>query len=462
MQQVSQRQQLMTWLVVVIDLVGLNLGLALLCYGIEDLNYSKENLLCWNFSYLVSVLMYRPVVVRRTARSEQVAGRCFQNVSLMQIFFLLSTYYINRGMIMGILIFLSVFMGSYILLLATRLFSRFLIKMLRRIGQDNSRIVFVGSSSNIVELYQGMRNDISTGYRIKGYFDDAPSALLKDRLTYLGNVSEVIPYLKEHEMDQLYCALPSARSVEIRKIIGYCENHLIRFYSVPNVRNYLKRKMMMTFVNDVPVLSIRREPLRALENRLIKRTFDIVFSLLFLCTLFIPVFLVVAICIKVSSPGPIFFRQKRNGLNGKEFWCLKFRSMKVNKDADLVQATEHDPRKFPFGDFMRRTNIDELPQFINVLIGTMSIVGPRPHMLKHTEEYSALIDHYMVRHFAKPGITGWAQVQGCRGETKELYQMENRIEKDVWYVENWSFWLDLRIIYMTVRNMLMRNEENAY
>lgn len=198
------------------------------------------------------------------------------------------------------------------------------------------------------------------------------------------------------------------------------------------------------------------------ENRFIKRTFDIFCSSLFLFTIFPFIYLFVAIVIKITSPGPVFFKQKRNGINGKEFYCYKFRSMKVNAQADTLQATEHDPRKTKFGDFMRKTNIDELPQFINVLKGDMSLVGPRPHMVKHTEEYSALIGKYMVRHLIKPGITGWAQVTGCRGETKELYQMEERVKRDIWYVENWSFWLDLRIMYLTVKNMVLRNEKMAY
>ena len=218
----------------------------------------------------------------------------------------------------------------------------------------------------------------------------------------------------------------------------------------------------MELLGEVPILYIREEPLRQIENRLGKRLFDIVFSSLFLLIFFPFIFLVVATIIKITSPGPIFFRQKRNGLNGKEFYCYKFRSMKVNAQADTMQAVKDDPRKTKFGDFMRKTNIDELPQFINVLLGDMSVVGPRPHMLKHTEEYSELINRYMVRHLIKPGITGWAQVNGCRGETKELYQMEERVRKDIWYVENWTFWLDLRIIWLTVRNMLMRNEKMAY
>ena len=160
-------------------------------------------------------------------------------------------------------------------------------------------------------------------------------------------------------------------------------------------------------------------------------------------------------------PGPIFFKQKRNGLNDEEFYCYKFRSMKVNADADKVQATKDDPRKTKWGNIMRKTSIDELPQFINVFKGEMSVVGPRPHMLKHTEEYSKLIDKYMVRHFVKPGITGWSQVTGFRGETKELKDMEGRIRGDIWYIEHWTFWLDIYIIYKTVANAV-HGEKNAY
>lgn len=163
----------------------------------------------------------------------------------------------------------------------------------------------------------------------------------------------------------------------------------------------------------------------------------------------------------LTMPGPVFFKQKRNGLNDKEFYCYKFRSMRVNTQADSLQATKDDPRKTRWGNIMRKTSIDELPQFINVLLGDMSVVGPRPHMLKHTEEYSKLINKYMVRHFVKPGITGWSQVTGYRGETKELKDMEGRIRGDIWYIEHWSFGLDLFIIYKTVANAI-HGEKNAY
>ena len=274
---------------------------------------------------------------------------------------------------------------------------------------------------------------------------------------------KTIVFLEKHagEINQLYCSLPSVRSAEIVPIINYCENHLVRFFSVPNVRNYLKRRMHFELLGNVPVLSIRCEPLESLENRIIKRTFDVICSGLFLITVFPFVYIFFGIAIKLSSPGPVFFKQKRSGEDGREFWCYKFRSMKVNTQCDTLQATENDPRKTRIGEIMRKTSVDELPQFINVLKGDMSIVGPRPHMLKHTEEYSNLINKFMVRHFVKPGITGWAQVTGYRGETKELWQMEGRVQRDIWYIEHWTFLLDLYIMYKTVYNAI-RGEKEAY
>ena len=239
-------------------------------------------------------------------------------------------------------------------------------------------------------------------------------------------------------------------------------NNVVHFYSVPNVSNYLHHRMYFNMIGTVPYLSFFRDPLSSsVQNRVIKRTFDIVFSLTFICTIFPIVLLVVAVITTITMPGPLFFRQKRNGLNDKVFYCIKFRSMKVNDDADKVQATKDDPRKTKWGNIMRKTNIDELPQFINVLLGDMSVVGPRPHMLKHTEEYSQLIDKYMVRHFVRPGITGWSQVTGFRGETKELSQMEGRVKGDIWYIEHWTFRLDLYIIFKTIANAI-RGEKEAY
>ena len=210
----------------------------------------------------------------------------------------------------------------------------------------------------------------------------------------------------------------------------------------------------------MPVLSIRHNPMKSRFNRIVKRGFDLAVSGTFL--LFYPlVYIPVAIAIKKSSPGPVYFRQERTGYRGRTFRCLKFRTMKVNSTSDSAQATADDPRKTKIGDFLRRTSIDELPQFLNVWKGDMSVVGPRPHMLKHTEEYTRLVDSYMVRHAVKPGITGWAQVNGYRGITDELWKMERRVECDVWYIEHWSLLLDLKIIVRTIINII-RGDDNAF
>lgn len=469
MQRESQKVTLLRWAVILNDLVILNLLLTVFYWlspGLYPALASTEYHLVYfvfNVIYLLCVSWKKPVVYMRKVRPEEIVARSFVTVFWFGILSFLTIDYLEGHLFSWAWVF-TFYPALWVGILVGRLVARYFIRRYRRLGRNLRSVIFVGSGLNMLDLYGEMMNDPSTGYRILGYFDDQPVEHFP--LPYLGKVNEVIPYLRNMPISptappRLYCCLPSVRVSEIMELINYCENHLIRFCSVPNVRNYLRRTMRMTLMGDVPVLYMREEPLRQPINRFVKRLFDIVFSLTFLCTLFPFIYLFVSIVTKITSPGPVFFKQKRNGLNGKEFYCYKFRSMKVNKDADRLQATKDDPRKTKFGNFLRKSSIDELPQFINVLLGDMSVVGPRPHMLKHTEEYSALINKYMVRHLLKPGITGWAQVNGCRGETKELYQMEDRIRKDIWYVENWSFWLDLRIIYMTVRNAI-RGEANAY
>lgn len=202
-------------------------------------------------------------------------------------------------------------------------------------------------------------------------------------------------------------------------------------------------------------------PLSRMRNKVLKRCFDIAFSLLFLCTVFPFILIVVFIVTECTMPGRLFFVQKRTGLGGKTFDCYKFRTMKQNADSGSLQATKHDKRITRWGHIMRKTNLDETPQFINVLLGNMSVVGPRPHMVKHTEEYSKLIDGYMMRHRVKPGVTGWSQINGFRGETKRLADMKNRIKYDLWYIEHWRFALDLFIIQKTFFKSF-GNDNNAY
>jgi len=218
---------------------------------------------------------------------------------------------------------------------------------------------------------------------------------------------------------------------------------------------------MIEYYGNLPIVTTRPEPLDNLYNRTIKRIFDIVFSSLFLLLIASWLFPIIALAVKLTSKGPVFFMQKRSGENNSEFLCYKFRTMYVNREADTKQATKDDPRITSVGRILRKTNLDEIPQFINVLKGDMSVVGPRPHMLKHTEEYSKIVNSFMVRHFVKPGITGAAQANGYRGDTTDPKLMEKRVQYDVWYLENWSFWLDIKIVFLTVWSMVKGNE-NAF
>ena len=340
---------------------------------------------------------------------------------------------------------------------------RGLIRRLRKKGYgENKDVIIIGGGIEGAMVFDNLKQ-YYLGYHVLGYFDstkeDSSELQLPD---YLGSVSDVIKYIEDGQhVDEIYCSISGKDDKDIQKLISVSEERMIRFYIVPEFFKYVKRNFAFRMVNDVPVLSVRHEPLQSLVNRFVKRLFDIVFSVAVLCTLFPVICIVFGTLIKITSPGSIFFKQKRTGINGNTFECYKFRSMKVNTQADKQSAIKSDPRITKVGAFMRKTSLDEFPQFINVLKGEMSVVGPRPHMLKHTKEYAVLVEKFMVRHLVKPGITGWAQVTGSRGELKSLKDVDLRVKKDIWYIENWSFLLDLKIIYKTVTNVF-KGEENAY
>ena len=354
----------------------------------------------------------------------------------------------------------------FIVLMFLRFVERWTVKKYRLAGRNNRVVTFVGNDPELAEIYRKLIGDPTRGYRFNGYYADGDMGELEDgvQLERKGTVEELLRRMHNGEDlslgEEVYVCLSRRERDIIRRISRYCDQHVTQFYfvrvSVETLGISLKREML----DDMEVYTAYENPLQNPVNKSVKRAFDILLSSLFLlCTMpFLPI---IALIIKLQSPGPIFFRQLRTGLDGKDFYCYKFRSMHVNRDADRVQATKDDPRKYAFGNFMRKANIDELPQFWNVLKGDMSIVGPRPHMLAHTEQYSQLIDKYMVRHFVKPGVTGWAQVTGYRGETKELWQMEGRVKRDIWYMENWSLWLDIRIIWLTAKSMIV-HDEHAY
>lgn len=354
-------------------------------------------------------------------------------------------------------------MAEALAILIWRIFVRISLRVYREVGGNNRNIVLLGNSKSIRRLYRTVKDNHFMGLKVMGYFAEEPMEKEPEGLQYLGDLEDIQGWLMMHtqEVDRIYSHLRSEYQNLIVPIVKYAEANCIHMFFIPSVHKYFSRSMKFSSMGQVPLLTMRDEPLDNDVNRFWKRGFDIVFALLVIVLVYPWLLPIVWIGTMLSSPGPLFFKQLRTGLDGKDFYCYKFRSMKVNADADKVQATKNDPRKTKWGNFLRKSNIDELPQFWNVLIGDMSVVGPRPHMLAHTEEYSALIGKYMVRHLVKPGVTGYAQVTGFRGETKELSDMEGRVERDIWYIENWNIWLDLRIIFLTVYNVV-KGEEKAY
>lgn len=410
-------------------------------------------------AYSLGVLV-RPIsFFYRSDRRGSMIGNVTIAVVIQATAFLLFMMVVGKSDYLGGWRIVGLFVAIHFCLYVWRFICRALIQKLRSIGRNSHQVVLVGANDTLHELVQEMKKPFY-GYRIAGYFNDVEVEDLSAECPYLGRVAEVADFLnRADKVRHLYCSLPSVRANEIRTIIDACEQHCVHFFSVPQVRNYLKRQMRLEIIGLVPVLGLREDPLLLLRNRIAKRTFDIVFSLIMLIPFWLMVFPLVALGTAIFQPGPIFFRQKRNGINGKVFELIKFRSMKVNEECDCRQATCDDERVTRFGRFLRKSSIDELPQLINVLKGEMSIVGPRPHMEAHTEEYSQLISKYMVRHWVRPGITGWAQVNNARGETRELWQMEDRIRKDIWYVENWTMHLDYKIILMTVWQVMFKREK---
>ena len=468
----SQANKAIKWTVIVIDFLILN---ALLYFfrGHHVLvdKWPEEKwhvfLLGCNLAMIAAQSQFATLVHRRLSTAIDILKRVLL-LSMTQVFLsyvilkaLTSTYPVGRILIVfGPILF--------VLLILSRVIERLIIKGYRRRGKNVRYVTFVGNDPELLNVYKKLLADATKGYKFLGYYADAdleniPEEFKLKRLGNIGNLMESIENDGEVVIgDEMYVCMSRRDGKTIRRISKFCDNRVVRFYYVPVSVESLGINLKRELLDDIDIYSTYELPLRNPLNKLVKRLFDIFASLIALICI-IPIFPFVAYMIKKQSPkGSIFFKQLRTGIDGKNFFCYKFRSMHPNKDeSGKVQARKDDPRKFPFGDFMRKTSIDELPQFWNVLKGDMSIVGPRPHPVALNEEYAKMIDRYMVRHFAKPGITGWAQVTGFRGETEELWQMEERIKRDIWYMEHWSFWLDVRIVWLTVKQVL-KHDEHAY
>jgi putative colanic acid biosynthesis UDP-glucose lipid carrier transferase len=277
----------------------------------------------------------------------------------------------------------------------------------------------------------------------------------------LCDINKTISTAKKMEATEIFSTITPSENKNILSMIREAEKNCLRFKIVPNLGMNNIHPIVIDYIKDMPILSLRNDPLEDVGNRLKKRFLDILISslvILFILSWLIPI---VGLLILIESKGPIFFKQLRTGINDRSFNCLKFRSMKVNGESDLKSASKNDSRITKIGAFLRKTSLDEFPQFINVLMGEMSLVGPRPHMLKHTFEFSKTVNHYMVRQLLKPGITGWAQVNSLRGEIKNQEDIKKRVESDLWYLENWNIWLDIRILFLTIYQVFS-GDKNAY
>lgn len=432
------------------DLIVMNITILIL-YSLK-LFYPEKNfpdksffLLLSNMSYVIT---YSVFSVRNLYLHDDFSNRIKRITNRTLIFLVLSFIFSQ--------LFLPINYSHVFLLacavsfyLAELLFYYFLYKYLkfrRSRGYFIHRVLIIGLNDMSIFLRHLLNNNPTLGYLFVGYVSEK----LDEDKDVLGRVDELDRLVSDHQIDFLFVTNSAFNDIKRSKeLLATCNKIGVRLRFVPENQYWFKTKMNLESVGSLTVFNPQEIPLDDLQARFIKRVFDIFFSTMVIVFIISWLFPILSIIIKLNSKGPVFFKQYRTGINNKTFTCLKFRSMSMNKEADDKQASSNDSRITSVGHFLRKSNLDEFPQFFNVFLGQMSVVGPRPHMLKHTEQYSALIEYYRVRHYVKPGITGWAQVNGYRGETDELWKMEKRVEYDMFYLENWNFWWDVRIIFMT-------------
>lgn len=369
--------------------------------------------------------------------------------------FILSRLYIYQNEMVTYFLIIS-----FLIFMSERLVIKFALNILRKRGYNYKRYLIVGAGELGLNFYRKVITSDEYGIKVVGFLDDNEDLLNSRKSEYtdaikkliLGRTCKIESILKMGLIDNVVIALPMYAEEKIIELTNICEKYAVKSELIPDYYKVISSNPSIRMIKGNPLIGIRNVPLENMFNRFIKRIFDITVAIfgLIIC---LPLFIVIYIIIKTTSHGPVLFKQKRTGFQQKEFWIYKFRTMYINDSADSKQAVENDPRKTPIGDFLRRTNIDELPQLINIIKGEMSIVGPRPHMLVHTEEFYKKYDKYLVRHWVKPGLTGWAQVNGWRGDS----DIGVRVKYDIEYIENWSLWFDIKITFLTFFSKEVKN-----
>jgi putative colanic acid biosynthesis UDP-glucose lipid carrier transferase len=425
--------------------------------------FNKDYLLLLTFTIAVflffaeSAQLYKKL---RLGKFPQRAMVVFAVISLSFLSVTLALFLIQEGGNFSRFIVLSWFIMSLFSLITWRYIYRKIKQKLYKQGVNLRKVAIIGLTPTGKSLLNQIKQYPEMGLDFVGFFDDrTPERLQGDLSNLKGSVEDALAIAQAGELDSVYICIPLTAESRIAHIIHKLSDSTVNVFMVPD---FLLNTIMhgnISNLGNMDTISIFESPITG-SQEFYKRAFDILFSLSVLVILS-PVYLIISILVKITSSGPVVFKQARYGLNGEQIGVYKFRSMKVMENADkVVQATKNDSRITPIGSFLRRTSLDELPQFFNVLLGDMSVVGPRPHAVAHNEEYRSKIDYYMLRHKVKPGITGWAQVNGWRGETDTLDKMEKRVEYDLQYIRNWSLWWDIKIIFLTVFKGFIN--KNAY
>lgn len=358
--------------------------------------------------------------------------------------------------------YLIIFYACFFTLTLLSRYSTIILHYYLGFFRDYERKVIILGRTRVSQKLGNRYSSKDSGYKFEGFYEDIEvpkNDAHKESFEYISNL---IDYAEKNNIQEVFIGFIPKFNGQIRQLIEKAESAFIRLKFIPDFSSVFISNIKITIENEVPIINIRKEPLEDMKNRFQKKVFDLVFSFFVIVLLLSWLIPIIAIIIKLTSKGPVFFKQNRAGIDNKPFAIYKFRTMRVvEADAEFKQAQKDDPRITKIGGFLRKTSLDEIPQFINVFLGDMSVVGPRPHPLKLNDDYKDVINNYMLRHFLKPGITGLAQVNGCRGETKDSAMMQKRIEYDVWYLENWSFLLDVKIIIRTLVNAV-KGDEQAY
>ena len=378
---------------------------------------------------------------------------CFLKQGILFMIFCLALefFYTENSNHQKVILFTSIALS---LILTIKLFIYYFLRKYRVLFGGNFRtVVLLGNYKSIKPLQLFFTDNPDYGYKLIKVFN------LEDHKK--NSINECLSFVLANKIDEIYCSMANLSNRQINDLTDFADNNLKTLKFIPDEKQILSRNFTFEYYDYIPIISLRNILLDETINKVVKRVFDIVFSTVVIVGLLSWLTPILAIIIKSESKGPLFFMQKRNGLNFKEFNCYKFRSMELNDLADLHQVSKNDIRVTKMGKLIRKTSIDELPQFFNVLLGEMSVVGPRPHMVSHTNIYALKIDKFMVRHFIKPGITGLAQTKGFRGEVETDADIINRVKYDIFYMENWSILLDIKIILNTIFNTL-KGDKKAY